>query len=42
MITIQDVGMQILSDNPGKAMCQDNDYLEYLKNAVNYRLEEGI
>lgn len=31
-----------LSDNPGKAMCQDKDYLEYLKNAVNYRLEEGI
>ena len=31
-----------LSDNPGKAMCQDADYLEYLKNAVNYRLKENI
>ena len=31
-----------LSDNPGKAMCQDSDYLEYLKNAVEYRLKEGI
>lgn len=31
-----------LSDNPGKAMCQDNDYLEYLKNAVDYRIKEGI
>lgn len=31
-----------LSDTPGKAMCQDKGYLEYLKNAVNYRLKEGI
>ena len=31
-----------LSDNPGKAMCQDGDYLMYLKNAVDYRLKEGI
>lgn len=31
-----------LSDNPGKAMCQDTDYLEYLKNAVDYRLKAGI
>jgi nicotinate phosphoribosyltransferase len=31
-----------ISDNPGKAMCQDMDYLEYLKSAVNYRLTEGI
>jgi nicotinate phosphoribosyltransferase len=31
-----------LSDNPGKAMCQNDDYLNYLKNAVNYRLTEGI
>lgn len=31
-----------ISDNPAKAMCQDNEYLEYLKNAVNYRLKEGI
>ena len=30
-----------LSDTPGKAMCQDEDYLNYLKNAVNYRLKEG-
>lgn len=31
-----------LSDNPGKAMCQDDDYLKYLKGAVAYRLKEGI
>ena len=31
-----------LSDNPGKAMCQNDDYLNYLKEAVNYRLREGI
>ena len=31
-----------LSDNPGKAMCQDTCYLNYLKNAVEYRLAEGI
>ena len=31
-----------ISDVPTKAMCQDNNYLEYLKNAVNYRLKEGI
>lgn len=31
-----------LSDNPGKAMCQDDSYLSYLKNAVDYRLKEGI
>jgi nicotinate phosphoribosyltransferase len=31
-----------ISDTPGKAMCQDSDYLEYLKNAVDYRLKEGI
>lgn len=31
-----------LSDNPGKAMCQDDSYLTYLKNAVDYRLKEGI
>lgn len=31
-----------LSDTPGKAMCQDSDYLEYLKNAVDYRIKEGI
>ena len=31
-----------ISDNPSKAMCQDMDYLEYLKSAVNYRLTEGI
>ena len=31
-----------ISDTPSKAMCQDNDYLEYLKNAVDYRLKEGI
>ena len=31
-----------LSDNPEKAMCQDANYIEYLKNAVDYRLKEGI
>jgi nicotinate phosphoribosyltransferase len=27
-----------LSDNPGKAMCQDEDYIKYLRNAVEFRL----
>lgn len=31
-----------ISDTPGKAMCQDAEYLEYLKNAVDYRLKEGV
>ena len=31
-----------LSDTPGKTMCQDEGYVEYLKNAVDYRLKEGI
>ena len=31
-----------LSDDWGKAMCQDGDYLDYLKSAVDYRLNEGI
>ena len=31
-----------LSDTPGKAMCQDQEYLTYLKSAVAYRLKEGI
>ena len=31
-----------LSDAPTKAMCQDDEYLAYLKNAVDYRLREGI
>ncbi len=31
-----------ISDNPGKAMCQNEKYLEYLKSAVNYRLNEGV
>ena len=31
-----------LSDDWGKAMCQDSDYLEYLKGAVAYRLKECI
>lgn len=31
-----------LSDDWGKSMCQDGNYLEYLKGAVNYRLAEGI
>lgn len=28
-----------LSDDAGKAMCQDSSYVEYLKNAVKFRLE---
>lgn len=31
-----------LSDDWGKAMCQDPDYIEYLKGAVAYRIKEGI
>jgi nicotinate phosphoribosyltransferase len=31
-----------LSDTPGKTMCQDEGYVEYLKSAVDYRLKEGI
>lgn len=31
-----------LSDIDGKAMCQDESYLHYLKGAVEYRLAEGI
>lgn len=31
-----------ISDAPGKAMCQDEGYLDYLKSAVDYRLKEGI
>ncbi len=31
-----------LSDVPGKTMCQDDGYIEYLKNAVEYRVREGI
>lgn len=31
-----------LSDIPGKTMCQDDNYISYLKNAVNYRINEGI
>ena len=29
-----------LSDNPEKAMCQDTEYLEYLKSAVKRRIGE--
>lgn len=28
-----------LSDDAGKNMCRDNDYVQYLRQAVNYRLE---
>jgi nicotinate phosphoribosyltransferase len=30
-----------ISDAPGKAMCQDVEYLAYLKNAIDYRLKES-
>ena len=29
-----------LSDNPGKTMCSDNEYVDYLKRAVDWRLTE--
>ena len=29
-----------LSDDSGKTMCIDQNYYEYLKRAVNYRIEE--
>ncbi|NLD84091.1 MAG: nicotinate phosphoribosyltransferase, partial [Clostridiales bacterium] len=28
-----------LSDSPGKAMCRDPEYLEYLRRAVAFRLK---
>ena len=28
-----------LSDTPGKAMCRDEEYLQYLKRSVEFRLE---
>ena len=31
-----------ISDTPGKAMCQNVEYLNYLKNAIEYRIKEGI
>ena len=31
-----------LSDVPGKTMCQNDNYITYLKDAVDYRLKEGI
>ena len=31
-----------LSDVPGKTMCQDEGYAEYLKQAVSYRIKENI
>ena len=31
-----------LSDTPSKAMCKEEDYLEYLKSAIDYRLKKGI
>ena len=30
-----------LSDTPGKAMCRDPQYLEYLKRSVDFRLHRG-
>ena len=30
-----------ISDNPGKAMCLDPNYLDYLKRSVKFRLERG-
>ena len=31
-----------LSDTPGKAMCSDAEYLEYLKRSVAFRLARGV
>ena len=31
-----------LSDSPGKTMCQDENYVEYLKSAVRYRLNSEV
>ena len=31
-----------LSDVPGKTMCQNDDYITYLRGSVDYRLKEGI
>ncbi|MBQ4243632.1 MAG: nicotinate phosphoribosyltransferase, partial [Clostridia bacterium] len=28
-----------LSDTPGKAMCRDEEYLEYLKRSVEFRIK---
>jgi nicotinate phosphoribosyltransferase len=28
-----------LSDTPSKAMCRDEEYLEYLKRSVDFRLK---
>ena len=28
-----------LSDSPGKSMCRDEEYLEYLKRSVAFRME---
>ena len=36
---VNDKPVAKLSDSPGKAMCDDPEYLEYLKNAVAFRLE---
>ena len=37
--TVNDRPVAKLSDAPGKAMCRDEEYLNYLKNSVAYRLE---
>ena len=31
-----------ISDGATKSMCQDENYVEYLNSAVNYRLKEGL
>ena len=42
LIKVIDVVGVKISDEPGKTMCQDENYADYLKRAVEYRLEEGI
>ena len=37
--TVNGKAVAKLSDTPGKAMCRDEQYLEYLKRSVEFRLE---
>ena len=30
-----------ISDSPGKSMCEDNEYVEYLKRAIDWRVAHG-
>ena len=39
MLFMVDGPVAKLSDTPGKAMCRDADYLEYLKRSVAFRID---